>query len=322
MKLFIGNKKLFRFRDQGINHFSRFDYKFNFFFFSFSTILMSSSVEQLPVQPLLRKNRSLASFDKTSFPDITNNQKYLAKQLLRFVELEDVYFDEETNVFIKKLIDFLQPTTMSPLSWVNFADINSAEMKQVMNQASRYFETRTEDNNEPSRHLETEVRSTNTAQQEKINERSRSLRDLFFNKQILFCREDSRAAHVLYILAAFASLLCQQPDLINNLVFIIICSSQVPSHELEAVPEIVRQINQLYGTTGFVPVHFYHQEIDQDELLAFMNAAHIGLCLTESSTQEFSLHTGHPRKSVFVPEPSNISRLTEALQNALMNLVK
>lgn len=170
--------------------------------------------------------------------------------------------------------------------------------------------------------MENKAHSTNTAQQEKINERSQSLRDLFFNKQILFCREDSRAAHVLYILAAFANLLCQQPDLINNLVFIIICSSQVPSHELEAVPEIVRQINQLYGTTGFVPVHFYHQEIDQDELLAFMNAAHIGLCLTESSVQEFSHQTGHPRKSVFVPEPSNIPRLTEALQNAFMNLVK
>ncbi|KAG1448490.1 hypothetical protein G6F46_010727 [Rhizopus delemar] len=190
--------------------------------------------------------------------------------------------------------------------------MNTAEIKQVMNKASRYLETR----------LENQLKKIETEKitQDRINKRSRSIRNLFFDKQIVFSKEDTTAAHILYTLAAFANLLCQQPKLINRLVLVQICSSKIPAHELEAVPEIVRQINQLYGTTEFVPVHFYHQEIDQDELLAFMNAAHIGLCLNASSAKEFALHTTHPlNTTISVQDPSNIPQLTEALQNALVN---
>ncbi|KAI9247741.1 glycosyltransferase family 20-domain-containing protein [Sporodiniella umbellata] len=212
---------------------------------------------------------------------------------------------------------------MSSLAW------SSEDITQAMNQVSNYLENRTEELSGNIRtmsafpfdvshkHSENPTHPRDYAHTEKVSKRSRSLRDLFPNKQILFFKEDLHAAHVLYTLAAFANLLCKRPELINRLVFIVLCSSKISPHELEAVPEIVRQINQLYGTSTFVPVHFYHQEIDRDELLAFMNASHIGLCLSESAAQEFRQLTHYSQKTVSIKDPSDIPRLTVSLQDAL-----
>lgn len=65
---------------------------------------MSFSVEQLPSCSFLSKRQSMlpSTDSKSSFSDITANQKHLIKQMLHLVELKDVYFDEEMNLSIKK----------------------------------------------------------------------------------------------------------------------------------------------------------------------------------------------------------------------------
>ncbi|RCH86227.1 hypothetical protein CU097_004491 [Rhizopus azygosporus] len=145
-------------------------------------------------------------------------------------------------------------------------------------------------------------------QQDAISKRSQSIRDLFTNKQIILFKEDTSAANILYTLAAFANLLCQYPQWKNNTVLIQICSSQVSWRELEAVPEIVRQINQLYGNPEF---------IDQDELQAFTNAANITLCPSGSPKESILLKNSPCISSRSVQDPSDIPQLTNALHDAL-----
>lgn len=72
--------------------------------------------------------------------------------------------------------------------------------------------------------------------------------------------------------------------LINHLVLIHLCSTHVPASDSEAVPEMVRQINQLYDNTNFVPVHFCHQDIDREEQEALMAASGLGIFLGPHSS--------------------------------------
>lgn len=117
-----------------------------------------------------------------------------------------------------------------------------------------------------------------------VLKRAKEIRDLFPHKQIIFCR-DTHVANVIRTLVAFSQLFSKDRYLMNHLVLIHLCSTRVPASELKAIPEIVRQINQLYGNTDFVPVHFYHQELDREEREALMAAADLGLFLgTHSST--------------------------------------
>lgn len=267
------------------------------------------------IQRLLEKRTMVHSADKkSSFPALTRDQKYLIKKLLQLTEA--TCLDEEMTIFIKKLIDFLLSKDMS---WLNVTQINVSKISNPFtDQSSKYLKDQAEDKMVTS--STQPVFQTNIEEllrQMKIQERSRSIRDLFPNKKIIFCKENSHAAHVLYILAAFSKLLLQNPCWINQLVLIQVCSSQVPSEELEAIPELVRQINQLCGNTEFVPVHFYHQEIDQDELLAYTSAANLSLCLNEPFVVEQCL----PSNGVLIKDPSNITQLTESILDALMKSI-
>lgn len=119
-------------------------------------------------------------------------------------------------------------------------------------------------------------------------------------------------------MAAFTKLLLHQTCWIHSLVLIQVCSFRISSKELEDASELVRQVNQLYGNTEFVPVHFYHQDIDEDELLSFMGAANFSLCLNEPPHQP-----NHPFLGmiVFVKDPSNITQLANAIHNALVKSI-
>ncbi|CAO3698744.1 unnamed protein product [Rhizopus microsporus] len=276
---------------------------------------MSFSIEQIPSLPLLVNKKQSIHLTDSLLSELTTNQKHLISRLSRFLEFDSAYFDEETNIFIEKLIYFLLPNS-SP--WINLAELNTLEMVDASNQTSYCFETRADHKTEtPLLTYNLSELEQVAQQQDAISKRSQSIRDLFTNKQIILFKEDTSAANILYTLAAFANLLCQYPQWKNNTVLIQICSSQVSWRELEAVPEIVRQINQLYGNPEFVPVHFYHQEIDQDELQAFTNAANITLCPSGSPKESILLKNSPCISSRSVQDPSDIPQLTNALHDAL-----
>ncbi|GAN08300.1 trehalose-phosphatase [Mucor ambiguus] len=170
-----------------------------------------------------------------------------------------------------------------------------------------------------------------------VLERVKEIRDLFPHKQIIFCR-DTHVANVIRTLAAFSQLFSRDRYLMNHLVLIHLCSTRVPASDLKAIPEIVRQINQLYGNTDFVPVHFYHQELDREEREALMAAADLGLFLgshssTSTSAREFVLsqYERHAPlimskdSSLVIPngvitaveDPSDIPALVTALHDTL-----
>ncbi|KAI9470902.1 MAG: glycosyltransferase family 20-domain-containing protein [Benjaminiella poitrasii] len=171
-----------------------------------------------------------------------------------------------------------------------------------------------------------------------VLERAQSIRDLFPDKQIIFCR-DTHVASVLRTLAAFSQVLAQDPYLRKSLVLLHVCSTIVPSQDLKAVPELVRQINQLYGDTDGVPVHFYHQELDREEQEAIMAASDLGLFLGShpsnlTAAKEFVICQRKRRAPLVLSQtsplanvkegaimtledPSNVPGLTVALHDAL-----
>ncbi|KAF1796727.1 glycosyltransferase family 20 protein [Mucor lusitanicus] len=170
-----------------------------------------------------------------------------------------------------------------------------------------------------------------------VLKRAKEIRNLFPHRQIIFCR-DTHVANVIRTLAAFSQLFSKDRYLMNHLVLIHLCSARVPASDLTAIPEIVRQINQLYGNTDFVPVHFYHQELDREEREALMAAADLGLFLgsqssTLTSAKEFVLsqYERHAplvmsqESSLVIPngvitaieDPSDIPALVTALHDTL-----
>lgn len=48
---------------------------------------------------------------------------------------------------------------------------------------------------------------------------------------------------------------------------------------LDSVPDVVRQINQIYRSQDSVPVHFYHQDLDCDEYDALLMSADVALIM-------------------------------------------
>jgi trehalose-6-phosphate synthase len=164
-----------------------------------------------------------------------------------------------------------------------------------------------------------------------IVKRADSIRRLFPNKRIVFCR-DTHVAHVISNLAAFTNVLASHHA---DIVLIQVCTTEVPNSELTAVPELVRQINQLYGTTECVPVHFYHQDIDDEEQAALMTASDVGVFMgSHASTavlaQEFVVCQHHHYAPLILSQGSEfnaekgiitategVAAMTTALQDAL-----
>lgn len=108
--------------------------------------------------------------------------------------------------------------------------------------------------------------------------RSKAIRQLFPDKRIVLCQE-THSDGALRTLAAIERFLSSNKALSKDVVFIHLCSSNTIPEPLDAVPDIVRQINQLYGSTDFVPIHFYHQELDAEEYDALLTAADVALVM-------------------------------------------
>lgn len=119
---------------------------FTFFLFILNQT-MSFSIEQIPSLPLLVNKKQSIYLTDSLLSELTMNQKHLISRLSRFLEFDSAYFDEETNIFIKKckskqscqsnriktrttkrlfiVIYFLLPNS-SP--WINLAELNTLEM--------------------------------------------------------------------------------------------------------------------------------------------------------------------------------------------------
>ncbi|KAI9268056.1 trehalose-phosphatase-domain-containing protein [Phascolomyces articulosus] len=114
-------------------------------------------------------------------------------------------------------------------------------------------------------------------------ERSRDIRRLFMNKRIILC-QDTEPTGVLKTLSAIEHYLStlqkqQQQQIMDQVTFIHICTHASIPQSLDSIPDLVRQINQLYGTPQSVPIHFYHQDLDVDEYDALLSAADVALMM-------------------------------------------
>ncbi|KAG2222453.1 hypothetical protein INT45_013366, partial [Circinella minor] len=109
-------------------------------------------------------------------------------------------------------------------------------------------------------------------------ERSRDIRQLFTDKRIILC-QDTEATGVLQTILVMEQFLSSSVKHKENVTFIHICTRASIPQPLDSVPDLVRQINQLYGTPQSVPIHFYHQDLDTDEYDALLSAADAALIM-------------------------------------------
>ncbi|KAI7857063.1 trehalose-phosphatase-domain-containing protein [Circinella umbellata] len=109
-------------------------------------------------------------------------------------------------------------------------------------------------------------------------ERSRDIRQLFTDKRIILC-QDTEATGVLQTLSVMEQFLSSSVKHKENVTFIHICTRASIPQPLDSVPDLARQINQLYGTPQSVPIHFYHQDLDTDEYDALLSAADAALIM-------------------------------------------
>ncbi|KAJ3328575.1 threalose-6-phosphate phosphatase [Blyttiomyces sp. JEL0837] len=121
-----------------------------------------------------------------------------------------------------------------------------------------------------------EERRRAVAVQEKIN----AIRELYAGKKIIIGRDKlDHIKGVQHKLNAFEKFLTLYPEWQNKVVLIQVTSPpQRENPKLESkVSELVSRINGNFGSLEFVPVHHYHQHLDQDEYFALLSVAHVGL---------------------------------------------
>ncbi|KAI9490923.1 trehalose-phosphatase-domain-containing protein [Zychaea mexicana] len=136
-------------------------------------------------------------------------------------------------------------------------------------------------------------------------ERSRDIRRLFKGKRIVLC-QDTEPAGVLKTVAAMEHYLSTHNK--ENTIFIHICTRASIPRPLDSIPDLVRQINQLYGTPESVPIHFYHQDMDTDEYDALLLAADAALIMGM-----------HPHASIAAQ--TYIARQQQSLSNTTPSLI-
>lgn len=134
---------------------------------------------------------------------------------------------------------------------------------------------------------------------------------MFANKRIVYSR-NTNVGDVVRTLAAFAEIMSRNQYLKDQLVLFQFCSSEIPASELKEVADIARQINCIYGNTDFVPIHFYHQDLDHEEEKAIMMASELGVFLgpDESSleaSKKFILCQHNQNAPIIVPETSPLN---------------
>jgi trehalose 6-phosphate synthase/phosphatase len=67
-------------------------------------------------------------------------------------------------------------------------------------------------------------------------------------------------------------------------------SKQVPSKTELKVSEIVSRINGKYGSLEFLPVHHFHQHIEDDEYFALLAIADVGLITSLRDGMNITAH--------------------------------
>lgn len=124
-------------------------------------------------------------------------------------------------------------------------------------------------------------------------EKAKAIRNMFPNKKIIFCR-DTHEASVIRTLTAFTDLLSENRFFVNELILILLSAENVLESQLMSIPGFTRQVNQLFGNTKTVPVHFYHENYfnEREGIDALMVAADLGIFLgyhpsTLITAQEF-----------------------------------
>lgn len=123
-------------------------------------------------------------------------------------------------------------------------------------------------------------------EQEIINEKVNALKSLYQGKKIIVGRDRLDSVRgVAQKLMAFERFLEHFPEWRGKVVLIQVTSPTSIEEEKEdlenkianKVSELVAKINGLYGSLGFSPVQHYPQYLSQDEYLALLRSADIGL---------------------------------------------
>ncbi|KAI7848536.1 glycosyltransferase family 20-domain-containing protein [Circinella umbellata] len=108
-----------------------------------------------------------------------------------------------------------------------------------------------------------------------------AIRSMYTDKKIIIGRDKlDQTKGVLQKLRAFEQFLHDYPEWRNQVVLIQVTTPTTSGNYrlLETkVSELVSQINGMYGSLEFTPVHHYHQDIDRDEYYALLSAADVGL---------------------------------------------
>ncbi|KAI9493872.1 glycosyltransferase family 20-domain-containing protein [Zychaea mexicana] len=107
-----------------------------------------------------------------------------------------------------------------------------------------------------------------------------AIRSMYAGKKIIIGRDKlDQTKGVLQKLRSFEQFLHDYPEWRNQVVLIQVTTPTVHgANKLESkVSELVSQINGIYGSLEFTPVHHYHQDIDRDEYYALLSAADVGL---------------------------------------------
>jgi trehalose 6-phosphate synthase/phosphatase len=141
-----------------------------------------------------------------------------------------------------------------------------------------------------------EALQKNKAVQDKIT----AIRDLYHDKYIIIGRDKlDHINGIQHKLNAFEKFLTMYPEWRDKVVLIQVTSpAQRENPKLESkVSEIVGRINGTFGSLEFQPVHHYHHHLEQDEYLALLTVAHVGLITSirdgmNTTSHEFAVCQG------------------------------
>jgi len=114
-----------------------------------------------------------------------------------------------------------------------------------------------------------------------VLEKMETLKNMYEGKRIIIGTDKlDRIKGVKHKLYAYEYFLNLYPEWQNKVVLIQVTS---PSNSNDSklietqISELVAHINGQFGTLEYTPVHYYHQDLDQDEYFALLNIADVGL---------------------------------------------
>ncbi|KAI8918785.1 glycosyltransferase family 20-domain-containing protein [Entophlyctis helioformis] len=128
---------------------------------------------------------------------------------------------------------------------------------------------------------------------EAVQQKIKSIRELFPGKRIIIGRDKlDHIKGVQHKLNSFEKFLQLFPEWQNKVALVQVTSPpQRPSPQFASkISESVSRINGTYGSLEFVPVHHYHQNLDQEEYYALLSMADIALITSIRDGMNTSSH--------------------------------